>query len=143
MMKKRHFLLRIILGLVALAHVLIGLGGVIPAVPVEWLASILYGASLTVTPQIEHIVQMWGTYMLTVGVLTAFAAWQPVKNIFIIYGVSFLLFVRVLQRLFFAGQVESVFAVSPVWYWVQTVVFFAIPLALILLRPKASETNSA
>ena len=143
MMKKRHFLLRIILGLVALAHVLIGLGGVIPAVPVEWLASILYGASLTVTPQIEHIVQMWGAYMLTVGVLAAFAVWQPVKNIFVIYGVSFLLFVRVLQRLFFAGQVESVFVVSPVWYWVQTVVFLAIPLALILLRPKASEPNSA
>ena len=140
-MKQSHIPLRVILGLVGLAHILIGLGGVIPAVPTSWLAGILYGASLTVTPQIEHIVQMWGAYMLTVGILAAFAVRDPVKNTFIIYGVSFLLFVRVLQRLFFAGQAFEVFGISPVWYWAQTVIFFAIPLALILLRPKASESN--
>jgi len=140
-MKQTFF--RIILGLVSLAHILIGLGGVIPAVPTSWLAGILYGASLTVTPQIEHIVQMWGAYMLTVGLIAAFAVWQPAKNTFIIYGVSFLLFVRVIQRLFFAGQASEVFGISLIWYWVQTVVFFAIPVALILLRPKAIESNSA
>ena len=131
--------LRIILGLVALAHILIGLGGVIPAVPVEWLASIVYGASLTVSPQIEHIIQMWGAYMLTVGLLAAFAVWQPAKNTFVIYGVSFLLFVRVIQRLFFADDAESVFEISLIWYWVQTAVFLAIPICLILLRPRANE----
>ena len=142
-MKKRYLTLRIILGGVALAHILIGLAGVIPAIPLSRVASIVYGASLTVTPQIEHITQMFGAYMLTVGLLTAFAVWKPVKNTFVIYGVSFLLLVRVLQRLFFAGQAESVFGISPVWYWVQTGIFLAIPLALILLRPKASEADNA
>lgn len=142
-MRQTYLPLRIILGLVALAHILIGLGGIIPVVPTSWLANILYGASLTVTPQIEHIVQMWGAYMLTVGLIATFAVWQPAKNTFIIYGVSFLLFVRVIQRLFFAGQAFDVFGISPVWYWVQTVVFLAIPVALILLRPKAIESNSA
>lgn len=140
-MRQPYLPLRIILGLVALAHILIGLGGIIPVVPTNWLANILYGASLTVTPQIEHIVQMWGAYMLTVGLIATFAVWQPAKNTFIIYGVSFLLFVRVIQRLFFAGQAFDVFGISAVWYWVQTVVFLAIPVALILLRPKAIESK--
>ena len=142
-MKQPYLPLRIILGLVSLAHILIGLAGVIPAIPLSRVASIVYGASLTVTPQIEHITQMFGAYMLTVGLLAAFAVWKPVKNTFVIYGVSFLLLVRVLQRLFFAGQAESVFGISPVWYWVQTGIFLAIPLALILLRPKASEADNA
>ena len=140
-MRQPYIPLRIILGGVALAHVLIGLGGVIPAIPVSGVVKVVYGAALTVTPQIEHIVQMFGAYMLTVGLLAAIAAWQPAKSTFIIYGVSFLLLVRVIQRLFFAGQAESVFGISPVWYWVQTVVFFVIPVCLILLRPRASKTN--
>ena len=142
-MKPPYIPLRIILGLVALTHILIGLGGVIPAVSTEWLASILYGASLTVTPQIDHIVQMWGAYMLTVGLLAAFAVWQPAKNMFVIWGVSFLLFVRVIQRLFFAGEAESVFDISAVWYWVQTAIFLVIPLCLILLRPRASQPDNS
>lgn len=142
-MKKRYLPLRIILGVVSLAHILIGLGGIIPAIPISGVVSIVYGASLTVTPQIEHIVQMFGAYMITVGLLAAFAVWKPAKNTFVIYGVSFLLLVRVLQRLSFAGQAESVFSISPVWYWVQTAVFLAIPVCLILLRPKDSESISA
>lgn len=137
-MKKRYLPVRIILGAVALGHILIGITGVIPAIPLD-IAVRFYGASLTVTPQIEHITQMFGAYMLTVGLLAVFAVRDPVKNTFVIYGISFLLFVRVLQRLFFAGQAFEVFGISPVWYWVQTGVFLAIPLALILLRPKASE----
>lgn len=141
-MKKRYLPLRIILGAVALAHILIGLGGVIPAIPISGVARIVYGASLTLTPQIEHIVQMFGAYMLTVGLLAAFAVRDPAKNIFVIYGVSFLLFVRVVQRLFFAGQAFEVFGISHAWYWAQTVVFFAIPLALILLRPRANKSDT-
>ena len=138
-MKEPYIPLRIILGLVSLSHILIGLGGVIPVVNTNWLVGIVYGASLTVTPQIEHIVQLFGAYMLSVGLIAAFAVWRPAKNIFVIYGLSFLLFVRVLQRLFFAGQSFETFGISPVWYWVQTGFFFVIPLALILLRPRDSE----
>ena len=142
-MKKPYLLLRIILGGAALANIVVGLAGIIPAIPLD-IAVRYYGASLTVlTPQIEHICQMFGAFMLTVGLLTVFAIWKPVKNIFIIYGVSFLLFVRFIQRLAFAGQAEAVFGISPVWYWVQTAAFFAFGVSLILLRPKASESNSA
>jgi hypothetical protein len=81
--------------------------------------------------------------MLTVGLLAAFAVWKPARNTFVIYGVSFLLFIRVVQRLFFAGDAADVFGISPAWYWVQTAVFFAIAVALILLRPKTGESGNA
>ena len=142
MMKKRYLPLRIILGGVSLAHISIGITGVIPVIPLD-IAIRFYGASLTVTPQIEHITEMFGAYMLTVGLLAAFAVRDPVKNMFVIYGVSFLLFVRVIQRLFYAGQAFEVFAISPAWYWVQTVFFLAIAVSLILFRPKVSKSNNA
>ena len=141
-MKQSYVPLKIILGLVAAAHIIIGIIGVIPAIPAS-VAVVFYGAALTLNPQIEHILQMFGAYMLTVGLLGAFALRDPVKNKSIIYGVSFLLFVRVLQRILFAGQASSVFGISPAYYWAQTAVFFALALCLILFRPKVSKSDSA
>ena len=137
--KQSYLPVRIVLGMAAAAHVIIGLIGVIPAIPLS-IVLMFYGASLQINPQIAHIIQMFGAYMLAVGVLGAFAVWDPLKNKSIIYGISFLLFLRVLQRIIFAGQAYSVFGISPIYYWVQTVLFFAIALALVLLRPKASES---
>ena len=135
-MIQSYLLLKIILGLVAVSHIVIGLIGVIPQIPVN-VAVLFYGSALTLNPQIEHILQMFGAYMLTVGILGAFALRNPVENKNIIYGVSFLLFLRVLQRILFAGQAYAVFGISPAYYWVQTAVFFALAVCLILLRPKA------
>lgn len=141
-MKKSYLPIRIVLGLVAVAHILIGLVGVIPMIPIK-LVLMVYGAALQITPQLAHIIQMFGAYMLTIGVFGAFAIWDPVKNRMIIYGVSFLLFLRVLQRIVFASQAYSVFGISPAYYWGQTVCFFALALALLLLMPKAGESNKA
>jgi len=141
-MKQSYLPIRIVLGMAAAAHVVIGLIGVIPAIPIR-IVVMFYGASLEVTPQLAHIIQMFGAYMLAVGILGAFAVWNPLKNKSIIYGISFLLFLRVLQRIVFAGQAYEVFGISPIYYWVQTVLFFAIALALVLLRPKASQPAKA
>ena len=139
-MKRSYVPLRIVLGLVAAAHIIIGIIGVIPAIPAS-IAVVFYGAALTLNPQVEHILQMFGAYMLTVGLLGAFALRDPVKNKSIVYGVSFLLFLRVLQRILFAGQAYSVFGISPGYYWAQTAVFFALAVCLVLLRPKTSKSN--
>ena len=136
-MKQSYLPLKMFLGLVAVSHIVIGLIGVIPQIPVN-VAVLFYGAALSPNPQIEHILQMFGAYMLTVGVLGAFAVRDPVRNKSIIYGVSFLLFLRVLQRVLFAGQAPAVFGISPAYYWVQTAVFLALAVCLILLRPKAA-----
>ena len=133
-MKTSYLPIRIVLGLVAIAHIIIGLIGVIPIVPREIILT-FYGAALQITPQIEHIIQMFGAYMLTVGALGVYAFWNPAGNRGIIHCLIFLLLVRVIQRLFFFGQAEAVFDISPGYYWGQTVLFFIVAVALFWFRP--------
>lgn len=135
-MPKSYGPLRIVLGCVCLSHLIIGIAGCFPFFSIDRLAAIFYRASLTKNPQMEHIIQMFGVYMLTIGILGVFALLDPVKNKAIIYSISFLLFARVLQRILFAGQVNAIFGIPTGWYWIQTIFFFAIAMALVLLRPK-------
>lgn len=130
--------IKIVLGMVAASHLIIGLIGGVPGIPTDIVVR-FYGAGLTVTPQIEHIIQMFGAYMFTVGVLGALTFRDPVRYRSVVLVISFLLFIRVLQRILFAGEAAEVFDISPLFYWVQTVAYLAMGLALVLLRPKASE----
>jgi hypothetical protein len=141
-MKKSNLAIKIVVGLVAAAHIIIGLIGVIPWIPIN-IVLMFYGAALQINPQIAHIIQMFGAYMLTIGFLGIYAILDPVKNINIIYGVSFLLFLRVIQRLVFAGQAHAIFGISPGYYWGQTVCFLVLAILLLVFKPKAVEMSKA
>ncbi len=141
-MKQSNLALKIVLGMVALAHTLIGIMGVIPAVPLS-IVLMFYGSSLTLNPQMEHIIQMFGAYMLTVGILGAVTLRDPIKNKVVVYGISFLLFLRTLQRVIFAGQQFEVFSISPAYYWTQTTLFFVLALCLVLFTLRAEKSENA
>lgn len=130
---------RLVLGLVALSHITLGTAAFVPWVSVETLVKVFYQASVSVTPQLQHIVEMFGVYMFTVGILSIFALWDPVKNKSIINGIIILLVLRVIQRITFADQAWEVFQISSEWYWAQTILFFIIALVLFLLKPKAES----
>jgi hypothetical protein len=140
--KASDIALRAVLGLVALSNIFIGFLGVIPAIPVSKIASIFYSALLMVTPQLEHVTQMFGAYMLTIGILAALAILDPLRNRFIIYGVVFMLFLRTIQRILFASQAALVFDIPAGIYWAQTVIYFAAAVALIFLRPKVARSEA-
>ena len=140
-MKPGDLTLRILLGLVALSNIAVGLLGVIPGIDVSKIATLFYSAVLMVTPQLEHVTQMFGAYMLTLGILAGLAIKDPPQNRFIIYGVVFMLFVRTIQRIFFAAEAYSVFGIPGTVYWIQTVIFFAVAIALILLRPRSHKAD--
>jgi hypothetical protein len=142
-MKQSCIALRIVLGLVALSNIVIGLLGVIPAIPVDKIVAIFYSAVLAVSPQLEHITQMFAAYMLTLGVLAAFAIRDPARNILIIYGVVFMLTLRTIQRVVFASQASSVFGIPTGIYWAQTIIYFAVAVALVFLRPQAGQSEKA
>lgn len=139
--KQSYVALRVVLGLVALSNIVIGLLGVIPAIPVEKVVAIFYSAMLAVSPQLEHITQMFGAYMLTLGILAAFAIRDPARNVLIVYGIVFMLFLRTLQRVLFAGQASSVFGIPTGIYWAQTIIYFAVAVALIFLRPSSRKSE--
>lgn len=134
--------IRLLLGLVAIGNGLIGLLGVLPGVPVSRVATAFYSASLTVDPQTEHITEMFGAYMLTVGVLAGFAAFRPERYQVITFSVAAMLTLRTVQRIVFASEQSDVFGISGFYYWSQTVVFFAIGVALAWLGWKLSGEMS-
>lgn len=128
---------KIALACVAIAHLIIGLVAILPGIPKTTLAEVFYKASIVANPQIDHIVQMFGAYMLTVGILAFFALKDPVKNAAITNGVIILLGIRVLQRILFAQEAGDIFGIPSGWYWTQTISFAVIAVALFCLKPKS------
>ena len=80
--------------------------------------------------------------MLTIGILAVLALLDPVKNKFIVYGIIFMLFLRTLQRILFANQASLVFDIPVVMYWVQTVVYFAFALLLLIFILKVTRSSN-
>jgi hypothetical protein len=137
----RTLALRMVLVIVCAAHLVLGIIGY--AAPLGLLTQAIklsYSASVTVTPELQHAGRIIGAFMITIGVMAAFALWKPQQNRYIIYGIAVLLLLRVSQRLIFAGQIHEVFEV-PYWnLWVQSIFYFALAAALFFLRPKASSS---
>ena len=129
-MARVRLALQAVLGVVAITNGLVGLLGVMPGVSVSRVATAFYSASLTVDPQTEHITEMFGAYMLTIGVLAGFAAFRPERHHVITFSIAGMLVLRTLQRIFFAAEQSDVFGISGTYYWGQTIVFFLVAVAL-------------
>jgi hypothetical protein len=139
-MQKSYLALKAVLGLVGAIHLFIGLLGVIPSTPLS-IALVFYGGALQFSPQFGFLLQIFGAYMLTIGALCIYAIWNPVKKRNIVHGLIFLLLFRGIQRIVTVGQIPSIFGVVPEYYWLQTVLFLAVGIALIWLRPRAIEAS--
>jgi len=139
-MKDSYLPVKLVLGLVAAIHLTIGLLGVIPGSPLS-IALVFYGGALQFSPQIAYLLQIFGAYMLTIGVVCIYPIWNPVKHRSIIHGIIFLLLFRGFQRILAVGQAQTALGIVPEYYWTQTVLFLVVGLALVWLRPKASEAG--
>jgi multisubunit Na+/H+ antiporter MnhG subunit len=129
-------ILRAVLVLVTAAHLFLGAVAFIsvPDMITRWAAS-TYGATITLTPALQHVVRILGAFMLAVGIMAAFALRDPVRNRAIIDGIAILQLLRVAQRVFFSSQIQEVFAVPSGRLMLQSAFFLALGLALLLLRP--------
>ena len=129
--------LKLVLGLVCITHLLLGLVGF--AAPPELIATVsqaFYGATITVTPPLQHIIRILGAFMIAIGVLGGLALRNPIQSGPIIYGIVILLCLRVLQRIIFATEIHEYFQVSYTRLWIQSILFFVLAMSLLLLRPK-------
>ena len=131
-------ILRAILLVVCVSHLLLGAIAffAVPDMVTGWAAAI-YGATVTLTPALQHSVRIIGAFMVAIGVMADFALRDPVRNRAIIDGIGILQLLRVTQRVVFAAQVQETFGVSSGRLALQSVFFLALGLALLLLRPFA------
>jgi hypothetical protein len=136
----RILVLRVVLVVVCVAHIVLGLiGYAAPAGPLTWAVETFYHASLTLTPELQHVIRILGAFMLAIGVMAGFACWKPEQNRYVIAGIVALLVLRVSQRLIFAEEINRVFQV-PYWHiWGQAAFYFALAVVLFFLRPRESQ----
>jgi hypothetical protein len=136
----RQTALKAVLVLVCAAHLILGIIGYFaPPEPVANVIASLYGATLTITPQLQHMIRILGAFMVAIGILAAFALQDPQKNRSIIYGIAVLLILRVSQRLVFAQEIHEHFQVSYGKLWIQSIFFLALAIALLWLRPRQAN----
>lgn len=135
-------ILRVVLVVVCLSHLVLGSVAFL-AIPehVTSFAAAAYGATIALTPPLQHAVRIVGAFMLAIGIMAAFALRDPVRNRAIVDGIGILQLLRVSQRLFFATQIQEVFSVPAGRLWAQSLFFLAFGLALLLLRPRAAGTR--
>jgi hypothetical protein len=131
--------LKALLALVCVTHLALGLIAFtgLPG-PVTKIASGLYGVTVTVTPQLQHLIRILGAFMIAIGVMSGFALFKPQQNRAIIDGVAILLLLRASQRILFAQQLHDVFSLSYGRLWTQAIFFLALAVALLFLRPRSA-----
>jgi hypothetical protein len=141
-MKHSYLPLKLVLALVAVIHIVVGLVGIIPGIPLSYIL-VFYGGALQFSPQIAYLLHIFAAYMLTMGALSIYALWDPVKNKSIVHCIIFLLLFRGIQRILYLGQLDTVFGMVPKYYWVQTILFLVVGVALLWLRPRAAGATKA
>ena|SRR2546425_1231585 len=133
--------IKALLWLVCGSHLALGLAGVFsPALAVD-AAKVFYGAQVEPTPVNLHLLRIIGAYMITIGIVGGTAAREPQRHRPVIVAIAVLLFMRVVQRLAHAGEIQQSFGVSELRIWLQSAYFAALAGALLFLMPKRGEIS--
>lgn len=125
--------LQVFLWMICAFHVIVGAGinlsSGIPAAMASY-----YGAQVDWTPQFVYILKPLGAFMLVLGMLSAVAALDPLRNKMIVYGFVTLFAIRALQRIVFGGEIYDAFAIASGRNIGNAVFFILMALALFTLH---------
>ncbi|NQU18365.1 MAG: hypothetical protein HQ564_09920 [Candidatus Saganbacteria bacterium] len=135
-MKNSGQILKVLLLVFGLSQVVIGALAFFAGPYTESVIKVLYGATVNITPQLTHVIRMFGVYIFIIGLLALFAAKDPAQNQVIIYSVIGLLGLRVIQRLVFAQQIQASFGIPVSRNLINAALFLAFGVLLFIFRPK-------
>jgi hypothetical protein len=127
--------LRVLLWMTAGYHVAAGVAATVAQPYAIRLGAFLYGIGITLTPEMELVVRYLGVFGITLGVLAALAALDPVGNRKIIWGLIVYFAIRALDRIVFYGAMQE-FHEGPVPAWARIVVILAFAVAFLVLLPR-------
>lgn len=120
--------------------------GVLLNGPESWVSFVAKGminCELDLTPPLRFTGRMLGVYMAFFGVALGLVGWNPQKNRAILSIGVVLLVLRILQRIVFAGQLETIFGITPGrnWAYIAITGVFAVMLLayrVMLVQEKVS-----
>lgn len=84
--------------------------------PPSWVAavgSILLDFDQAIDPPLAFAVRMMGAYMMFFGLAVGLTAWNPHKNRAVLSVAALFLIVRILQRAFYAAELQTTFGITP------------------------------
>ncbi|MBN2120641.1 MAG: hypothetical protein JW734_06270 [Candidatus Omnitrophica bacterium] len=99
--------------------------------------TLFYGATVALTPQLTHLIRMFGAMNLAFAFLGLLAYLDPVKNGAIIDGAICLLLVRGVEMLVFSKNIINYFDVSQFRLLQNAASFFIMAILLFIFKPKA------
>ncbi len=101
------------------------------------VADVVYGIKLTtLEPHTVYTVRMLGCFLLAIGVMSGFAAKDPVKNKAVVYGNIVWLIMRDVQRVIELKPHHDAFGTPYPMIWAGIIFVFLVAGALFVLLPK-------
>ncbi len=98
--------------------------------------ALFYGATVQLTPQLTHVIRMFGAMNLSMAFLGAMGIKDPVKNIVVIDVAIALLVIRGCEMLVYIKDLTQYFGLSQMRVLQNTASFFIMVILLIVFRPK-------
>jgi hypothetical protein len=104
------------------------------------VADLVYGIKLTsLEPHTVYTVRMLGCFILAIGVMSGFAAKDPVKNKAVIYGNIVWLVMRDIQRIIELKPHHDAFGTPYPVIWMGIIFVFIVAGTLYALLPKGED----
>jgi hypothetical protein len=135
--------LRILLALIALFHVVAGVG-LMFSVEFQKVAVALYGANVAWNDTNIYFIRIVGSFAFVLGYLAAMAARDPLKHQIVIIGFIEFFVLRNINRHLYSGELYAGFGVSPLVNDLTTMFFGvqAVLLAALLWRANKQQSHA-
>jgi hypothetical protein len=140
MNEPRYIVVRVFLWTICVYHVVAGIAATFFKQTAVKLGSVLFGVSITMTPQAELLVRYLGAFAISFGLMMAFAALDPVKNTKIIYGAIVYFLVRAFDRVVFWDLLQE-HSAGPVPDWFRIVMILVMGLGLLIFMPRSGRAH--
>ncbi|PIP20784.1 MAG: hypothetical protein COX40_02860 [Candidatus Omnitrophica bacterium CG23_combo_of_CG06-09_8_20_14_all_40_11] len=140
-MNRRIGALKLLLAIFCVVNVLLGIVAFSSNVPlILKIADLVYGIKLTaLEPHTLYTVRMLGCFLLAIGVMSGFAAKDPVKNKAVVYGNIVWLIMRDIQRIIELKPHHDAFGTPYPVIWLGIIFVFLVAGTLFMLLPKGED----
>lgn len=138
--------LRVLVGLICLAHLVMGGGLMLLGEDMVRTLATAYGASVDAwSPQALYLVKPLGAFMVALGLLAGAAAKDPYRYRAVVYVIALLFVLRAAQRLIHSGEIAGTFGLTAARNTGNAAFFVAFAVLLVALAgrvraPKGSTS---
>lgn len=129
--------IRIVLGIFTLINLVMGIAAFGPQDILVKFITLFYGANIQLTPQLTHVIRMFGAMNLAMTFLGLMGIKDPVKNKVAIDVAIVLLVIRGCEMLVYIKDIVNYFSIPQARILQNAASFFIMVILLVVFRPKA------